>query len=157
MRPKSAYRVARQATIETGNLNRAGNGQESTVSEHNGAGQGVINAITHTMESYTSRQVFGEPITNGNVMIIPVARVRGGGGGGGGSGIAPMKDKASGDGAGAGMSLSAKPVGAFVVRGSDVSWRPAVDLNRIVLGGQVVAICALLVLRGLAKRWPKKK
>jgi uncharacterized spore protein YtfJ len=157
MRPKSAYRVARQATIETGNLNQAGNRQESTVSEHNGAGQGVINAITHTMESYTSRQVFGEPITNGNVMIIPVARVRGGGGGGGGSGIAPMKDKAPGDGAGAGMSLSAKPVGAFVVRGSDVSWRPAVDLNRIVLGGQIVAICGLLVLRGMAKRWPRKK
>jgi uncharacterized spore protein YtfJ len=123
------------------------------VSEHNGAGQGVINAITRTMESNTSRQVFGEPITTGDVMIIPVARVRGGGGGGGGAGIAPMKDKASGDGAGAGMTLSAKPVGAFVVRGSDVSWRPAVDLNRIVLGGQIVAVVALLVLRGLAKRW----
>jgi hypothetical protein len=68
-----------------------------------------------------------------------------------------MKDRGPGDGAGAGMSLSAKPVGAFVVRGSDVSWRPAVDLNRIVLGAQIVAICGLLVLRGMAKRWPRKK
>ena len=59
------------------------------MSEHNGAGQGVINAITHTMESYTSRQVFGEPITNGNVMIIPVARVRGGGGISAGGPVSP--------------------------------------------------------------------
>lgn len=123
------------------------------MSEHNGAGQGVINAITRTMESNTSRQVFGEPITSGDVMIIPVARLRGGGGGGGGGGSMPMKDnKPGGDGAGAGMSLSAKPVGAFVVRGSDVSWRPAVDLNRIVLGGQIVAVFALMVLRGMVKR-----
>ena len=128
------------------------------MSEHNGAGQGVINAITRTMESNTSRQVFGEPISTGDVMIIPVARVRGGGGGGGGGGNVPMMEKAtSGEGAGAGMSLSAKPVGAFVVRGSDVSWRPALDLNRIVLGGQIVAIFALMVLRGLVKRQSRKR
>jgi uncharacterized spore protein YtfJ len=128
------------------------------VSEHNGAGQGVINAITRTMESNTSRQVFGEPISTGDVMIIPVARVRGGGGGGGGGGNVPMMEKAtSGEGAGAGMSLSAKPVGAFVVRGSDVSWRPALDLNRIVLGGQVVAIFALMVLRGLVKQQSRRR
>lgn len=128
------------------------------MSEHNGAGQGVINAITRTMESNTSRQVFGEPISTGDVMIIPVARVRGGGGGGGGGGNVPMMEKAtSGEGAGAGMSLSAKPVGAFVVRGSDVSWRPALDLNRIVLGGQVVAIFALMVLRGLVKQQSRRR
>ena len=90
-------------------------------------------------------------------MIIPVARVHGGGGGGGG-GNAPMKEQAtSGEGAGAGVSLSAKPVGAFVVRGSDVSWRPALDLNRIVLGGQIVAICALMVLRGLVKERSRRR
>jgi hypothetical protein len=70
----------------------------------------------------------------------------------------PMMEKAtSGEGAGAGMSLSAKPVGAFVVRGSDVSWRPALDLNRIVLGGQVVAIFALMVLRGLVKQQSRRR
>ena len=127
------------------------------MTQQNGAGQGVITAITRTMESNSSRQVFGEPITMGDVMIIPVARVRGGGGGGGGTGNMPMKDKAGGDGAGAGMSLSAKPMGAYVVRGSDVSWRPAMDLNRIVLGGQIVAIFALMVLRGLTHRRRRRR
>jgi hypothetical protein len=32
-----------------------------------------------------------------------------------------------------------------------VTWRPAVDLNRIVLGGQVVAIVALLTIRAIVK------
>ena len=47
---------------------------------------------------------------------------------------------------------SARPVGALVVKGSEVSWRPALDVNRIILGGQVVAVVALLVLRTFLKR-----
>ena len=125
------------------------------MSEQNGAGQGVINAITRTIESSTSRQVFGEPITMGEVMIIPVAKVRGGGGGGGSR--SAMKDNASPDGSGAGMSLSARPVGAFVVRGSNVSWRPAMDVNRIILGGQIVAIIGLLVVRNVVRRRGRKR
>jgi hypothetical protein len=62
-----------------------------------------------------------------------------------------------GDGAGAGVSLSARPVGAFVVRGSEVSWRPAMDVNRIILGGQIVAICGLMVLRGMTKRRRRRR
>jgi hypothetical protein len=31
-------------------------------------------------------------------------------------------------------------------------WEPAIDVNRIVLGGQLVAIVALLVLRTFLKR-----
>jgi uncharacterized spore protein YtfJ len=129
------------------------------VSEHDGVGQGVISAVTRTMETNTARQVFGEPITSGDITVIPVARLRGGGGGGGGGGH-QSKDAGgnnAGDGAGGGVSLSARPVGAFVVRGSDVSWRPAVDVNRIVLGGQIVAVCALLVVRGISKRRRRRR
>jgi threonine dehydrogenase-like Zn-dependent dehydrogenase len=33
-------------------------------------------------------------------------------------------------------------------------WRPAVDLNKVIMGGQVVAIVALLTLRAVVKaRW----
>jgi hypothetical protein len=35
-----------------------------------------------------------------------------------------------------------------------VVWRPAIDVNRIVLGGQVVAVVALLVLRSVLR--PRK-
>ncbi len=33
-----------------------------------------------------------------------------------------------------------------------LSWEPALDVNRIVLGGQLVAIVALLVLRSIVRR-----
>ena len=47
--------------------------------------------------------------------------------------------------------LSTRPAGAFLVRDDEVVWRPAVDLNKIILGGQIVAIVALLTLRAFVK------
>jgi len=47
--------------------------------------------------------------------------------------------------------MSARPVGAYLIRGDEVSWRPAVDLNRIILGSQIVAIVALLTIRAIVK------
>jgi uncharacterized spore protein YtfJ len=85
--------------------------------------------------------VFGEPVQQGDAVIIPAARVSGGAGGGEGKGPAEQ-----GSGAGSGFGLSARPAGAFVVRNGHVRWRPAVDVNRIILGGQIVAIVALWVL-----------
>jgi uncharacterized spore protein YtfJ len=132
-------------------------GEHSSKTEHGGVGHGVISAVARTMEINTSRQVFGDPITSGDITVIPVARVRGGGGGGGGGGRDFGQDgsdpgqASSGEGSGGGVSLSARPVGAFVVRGSEVTWRPAVDVNRIILGGQVVAIFALMVVRAFSK------
>jgi uncharacterized spore protein YtfJ len=94
------------------------------------------------------RRVFGEPIERGGVTVIPVAAVRGGGGGGGGdTGPAENGDTAAGTGFGGGWGVNARPVGVYVIRGSDVAWEPARDLNRIVIGGQIVALAALLTLR----------
>lgn len=36
-------------------------------------------------------------------------------------------------------------------QGTVFPWRPAVDLNRIVLGGQIVAVFALLTIRAIVK------
>jgi hypothetical protein len=47
--------------------------------------------------------------------------------------------------------MTARPVGAFVIRGDEMIWRPAVDVNRIILGGQIVAIAALLTIRSIVK------
>jgi hypothetical protein len=159
----------------------------NTVNEGTGTGRGVIDVIAHSLEDNTSRRVFGEPVTLGEVTVIPAARVigRGGGGLGGGahggrrgaagySGTAgarvagpgtggpaggpagggpgrtgPDEVPRTGEGSGVGLTQSARPVGAFVVNGNDVSWRPAIDLNRIVLGGQLVAVAALLVARSV--------
>lgn len=91
-------------------------------------------------------RVFGDPVERNGVTMIPAARVQGGGGGG-------VGDAPDGKGSGGGGGLSARPVGMFVLTGDQVRWRPAVDLNRIVLGGQVVAVVALLTWRSVARAW----
>jgi hypothetical protein len=48
--------------------------------------------------------------------------------------------------------MMAKPAGVYVIEGNDVRWQPAIDLNRIILGGQVVAVVLLLVLGSIFRR-----
>jgi uncharacterized spore protein YtfJ len=90
------------------------------------------------------RQVIGEPYEKNGVTVIPVVTIRGGGGGG---------DARTGTpgGAGGGIGLVARPVGAYVIRGDTVSWLPAIDINRIVLGGQLVSIAAILMARSIVR------
>ncbi|RKI63783.1 hypothetical protein D7X55_19350, partial [Corallococcus sp. AB049A] len=49
-----------------------------------------------------------------------------------------------GHGEGTGFGLSARPAGAFVIRGDRVSWQPVIEPTRIILGFQVLAGVALL-------------
>jgi hypothetical protein len=51
------------------------------------------------------------------------------------------------------MSLRARPVGAYVIQGNTVKWKPALDLSRVIFRGQIVAVVALLLFaRMLARR-----
>ena len=100
-------------------------------------------------EAAQARRVFGEPVERDGVVVVPAASVRGGAGGGGGSG--PPGDQ-GGEGIGGGYGFTARPVGAFVIRGDQVDWKPALDVGRVILGGQLVAVAALLVLRSLLRR-----
>lgn len=100
-------------------------------------------------DALTVRRVFGEPYAKNGVTVIPVADVRGGGGGGEG------EDAEHSGGMGGGFGLSARPSGVFVIRGDEVAWKPAVDVNRIVLGSQIVAVIALLTVRKIVKRRSK--
>ncbi|BFU44445.1 spore germination protein GerW family protein [Krasilnikovia sp. MM14-A1004] len=111
---------------------------------------GVLETLREVVDQASAGRVFGEPITTADGMIVlPVARVGGGGGGGGGTG--PAQDGRENSGAGGGFSISAKPLGVFVIRDRGVSWRPAVDVNKIILGGQMVAVTALLVARAVIR------
>ena len=83
--------------------------------------------------------------------IIPAARVQGGAGGGSGE-----DPQSQGKGSGSGFAMTARPVGAFIIREGELSWRPAVDVNRIVFGGQVVVIVALLTVRAIIKAKAKR-
>jgi uncharacterized spore protein YtfJ len=112
----------------------------------------VHDVIAQARDSLTVKRVFGEPYEKDGVTMIPVARVQGGAGGGGGEG-----PEGQGKGSGSGFGMSARPVGAFLIRGGEMDWKPAVDLNRIVLGGQIVAIVALLTIRAVVKARAKAK
>ncbi len=103
----------------------------------------VQQVLIGAQEALTARRVFGDPFRVDDVTIVPVAIVRGGGGGGG----------RNGDKGGVGFGVNARPAGVYVVEAGDVRWRPAVDVNRAILGGQAVAIVALLALRSLLARW----
>jgi uncharacterized spore protein YtfJ len=106
----------------------------------------VQEVLGQARDALTVKRVFGEPYEKDGVTLIPVAKVQGGGGGGDGEG-----PDGTGKGSGSGFGLIARPVGAFVVRGDEITWRPAVDVNRIVMGGQIVAVVALLTIRAIAK------
>lgn len=86
----------------------------------------VTEVLDKARDAITVSRVYGEPYEKDGLTIIPAARVGGGGGGGAGH------DDKGGDGTGAGFGVTGRPAGAYVIRGSDVAWRPAVDPNRIV-------------------------
>ncbi len=111
----------------------------------------VNELMQQTRDALTVSRVFGEPHQQNGVTVVPVAVVRGGGGGGQGEGAGP-EGVGTGSGSGGGFGVVAKPAGVYVIEGNEVSWRPAVDVNRIVLGGQIVVIFALLVLRSILRR-----
>ena len=113
----------------------------------------VDEIVESAQEAMTVRRVFGEPYEKNGVTVIPAARI--GGGAGGGSGEAP---EGEGRGEGTGFGISAKPAGAFVIKGDKASWQPAVDVNRIILGAQIVAVVALLtVFRAQRKTAPASR
>lgn len=103
-----------------------------------------------TSDMLTVRRVFGEAYERDGVTIIPCATVRGGAGGGGG------KEERSGgkeqEGEGGGFGVLAKPAGVYVISGGKVRWVPPVDVNRIVAGGQLVGLAAILLVRLIIKK-----
>jgi uncharacterized spore protein YtfJ len=98
-------------------------------------------------DAITVGRVFGEPFQKNGVTLIPAASVMGGGGGGSGEG-----PDGAGQGSGSGFGMSARPAGAYVIRGDDVAWQPAVDFNRIAAGVLVYLTLRLLLRRRRSSR-----
>jgi uncharacterized spore protein YtfJ len=109
----------------------------------------VADVLVKAREAMTVRTAFGEPIVQGDVVVLPAAKIRGGAGGGG-------SEDADGGGGG-GFGVTTTPIGAFVIKDGEVRWRPAVDINKIVMGGQLVAIVALLSLRSIMKARARRR
>jgi uncharacterized spore protein YtfJ len=107
--------------------------------------------LDQARDTFTVRRVFGEPIERDGVTVVPVAIVAGGAGGGGGEGR-QSEDAPRTAGEGGGWGGMARPVGVYVIDNGQVRWEPAIDVGRVILGAQVVAVVALLVLRSVLKR-----
>jgi uncharacterized spore protein YtfJ len=105
----------------------------------------LLEQIGKAEESFTVRRVFGEPFEIDGLTVIPAARVQGAVGGGGGQ--APGGE----GGTGTGFATNTKPFGVFAVKDGEIGWRPVIDVNRMILGCQVVAIVALLTIRSIVK------
>ena len=117
----------------------------------NGIGS-ALSKLDAVKDTLTVRRVFGDAYETGGATIIPVAVIRGGGGGGGGEGTAP-DEQGSGSGSGVGFGVHARPMGVFVVKDGNVTWQPSIDVMRVVLGGQIVALVAIWTIdRVLSRR-----
>jgi uncharacterized spore protein YtfJ len=100
----------------------------------------ISTLLAQVRDSMTVKRVFGDPIERDGVMLIPVANVMGAFGAGAGN---PPSS------AGGGFGVRATPAGMYVVDHGRVRWEPALNLNAVILGGQIVAIVLLLTLRRL--------
>ena len=63
-----------------------------------------------------------------------------------------MEEAATARTTAAAASGCARPVGAYVIKDGEVSWKPAIDVGRMLLGWQVVAGIAALALWAFARR-----
>jgi len=97
----------------------------------------VENTVARAAELMSARTVFADSIQLNGMIVIPAAKVRGGAGLGAGPG-----DK----GSGGGFGVRAMPAGAFLFKDGKLRWKPAVDVNRIILGGQIILLVALLTI-----------
>jgi uncharacterized spore protein YtfJ len=97
--------------------------------------------IEKMVDELRAGAVFGEPIREGGVTVVPVAEVRFAFGYGYGSGQGrgeeteggPRTDEGSGGGSGAGGRASAK--GYIRISADGVSFEPVLDVTRLALAG----------------------
>lgn len=105
---------------------------------------GLGSLAERVREVLTVEKVVGEPIERNGATIVPVVALRGLGGGGGGADEAERES-----GGGLGFGVSARPVGAYVLRDGEVTWEPAVDATKVAV--TIIAV-TFMVTRLLRRR-----
>lgn len=112
----------------------------------------VFDSIKGSRDALSVKRAFGDAYDLDGLTVIPVARVAGGAGGGAGEGEGGQEGEGSGSGFGSGYGLGVTPIGVYEVRDGSLEWKPSVDVNRMVRGGQVlvgiIAVCLTIVLVG---------
>ncbi len=95
--------------------------------------------LDEVRSSIEAKRVYADPVHEDGVTVVPAATVRGGGGGG-------SDDEGQ---SGGGFGLAGSPAGAWVVKEGEVTWKPAVDVTKVVLLGELTAIVGLLAWRSV--------
>ena len=129
----------------------------------------VAKLLMKASDDLSVRRAFGSAYEKDDILIIPVAMVTGGGGGG--MGRPRRRDSAAGPDsvpeggpagddaipqdsartdAGGGFGGLVLPAGAYVVKGGQVRWVPAVDMTTVVLG-------SLGLVWVLARTWTRSR
>jgi uncharacterized spore protein YtfJ len=127
------------------------------------------NLLAKVGDNLSVRRAFGTAYEKDGMLIIPVALVAGGGGAGtartrrGDSAARPGSPPEAGPAAhdaapresgpadvGGGFGGLVLPSGAYVVKGDQVRWVPAVD-------GTIVVLASLSLVRVLARTWSRRR
>jgi hypothetical protein len=129
----------------------------------------VGNLLLKASDNLSVRRAFGAAYEKDDMLIIPVAIV--GGGGGGGTGRSHPRDAAAGPGRppegdpagqdpvpqdsgrvddGMGFGGVVLPAGAYVVKGGQVRWVPAVDVS-------MVAFASVSLVWVLTRAWTRSR
>ncbi|HEX6030202.1 MAG TPA: spore germination protein GerW family protein [Tepidiformaceae bacterium] len=120
-------------------------------SEARQSAESLIDRITNRLgDAARAEVVFGDPVTQDGVTVIPVAKVRWAFGGGAGAGGDEKKDGEDyGEGGGGGGGVSASPVGFIEIVDGRAEYRPIKDIAGMwptLLAG---AVAFWITLRGL--------
>jgi len=107
----------------------------------------IEDVVSGAEGALNTKSVYGEIYEKNGTAILPVAKIMGGAGGGEGEDEGHPENS----GSGSGFGIRAKPTGVYAIRDDSVVWKPALDWNRIILGGQIVGIVALFALRSIVK------
>lgn len=117
---------------------------------HGGPGDTLVERLAQLVGARAGvRAVFGEPIQQGALTVVPVARVRWGFGGGGGRAEDAPTGAASGSGGGGGVA--ADPVGYLEITAGEATFRPIRQPYPSPVFVLAAGIGLAFVLRGVAR------
>jgi Sporulation protein YtfJ (Spore_YtfJ) len=100
----------------------------------------VQEILDEARKSVGAKGVYADPVVQNGMTVIPAATVAGGGGAGSG-------ESSDGHGGGGGFGVKSRPTGAWVIENGVVRWKTAYDLNRILLGAELVALAGIFAAR----------
>ncbi len=113
----------------------------------------VIEKVTNVIEENANvKVVFGEPVEEKGVTVIPVAKTSVKGGGGVGT-SSDEDGPEEGKGMGMGLMVDTTPVGYIKVKDGDAEFVEILDKSKLMLAGTIVGGIVLMLLgRGLRRR-----